>query len=228
MLEASVRYCAITLMLVVTGAGHAVHAAEDPVVADDAMPYEEFLEAASEAVRAEDARACTAEGLTGKPCRETSQAVIEERAGKAYAEHVEENAFRRRQAEDAEERHRRDRLIQGLFEDEYQRALTSVRHDINVVHLPVGTKLCSHERSAGGPRWATVDGVTEYNTVRLKLHVRTRRGDEENGTGEAVIRRHPSSPNVYELETLTVTDVRGVTDHTPLGLKKSVELCEVH
>jgi hypothetical protein len=226
MLEASVRYGAVTLMLVLTGAGHAVHAAEEPL-SDDAIRYEAFLEAASEAVRAEEARACTEEGFTGKPCRETSQAVIEERARRAYVEHMEEKAFRRRQAEDAEERHRRDRLIQVLFEDEYQRALTSVRHDINVVHLPVGSKLCAHERSGSGPGWATVDGITEHNTVRLKLHVRTRHGDEENGTGEAVIRRHPLYPDVYELETLTVTDVMGVTDHTHLGLKKSVELCEV-
>ena len=225
MFEASSPYCAITLALVLAATGHAAPS-EEPVP-DDEISYEEFLQAAKEALRIEQARICADEGFTGKPCQETSYAGIEERARKAYAEHVEEKAFRRRQAEDAEERDRRDRLIQTLFENEYRRTLLSVRHDASVVTMPVGTKLCSYERSRSSPSWAIVEGVTEHHTVQLKLYRRTARGDVENGTGEAVIRRQPLNPNLYELETLSVTDVMGVMDHTPLGLKKPVDLCEI-
>jgi hypothetical protein len=224
MCEASIRHWAMMLTLLLAGAGHAAQSAEEP---HDAMSYEDFVEAARQAVAAEDAGRCADVGVTEQSCRDSEQAIIEERARTAYADALEERAFRRRQAEDIAERDRRERLIQKLFEDEYRRALTSISEDASVVTMPVGTMFCSHERSSGWPSWATIDGVTHDHTVRLKLHRRTGRGNVENGAAEAVVRRHPLYPEMYELETLTVTDVMGVLDHTPLGLKKTVEVCHV-
>ena len=212
------------LTLVLAGTGHAGGSAAEP---DEAIRYEDFMKAAREAVMAEEARRCADEGVEAQSCRDALQAVIEQKARQAYAEDVEERAFRRRQTEDAAERARRDGLIQSLLEDEYRRTLTSISQDASVVTLPVGTTFCSHERMGGRPSWATVDAVTQYHTVRLKLHRRTGHGDVEHGAAEAVVRRHPLDPDAYELETLSVTDVMGVIDRTPLGLKKTVELCQV-
>ena len=224
MADASIRYCAISLMLLLASTGHA---AESATEAGEALRYEDFMKASREAVMAEDARRCADEGVEAQSCRDALQAVIEEKARQAYAEEVEERAFRRRQTEDAAERARRARLIETLLEEEYRRTLTSISQDASVVTLPVGTTFCSHERTGGRPSWATVEAVTQDHTVRLKLHGRTGHGDVEHGAAEAVVRRHPLDPEAYELETLSVTDVMGVMDRMPLGLKKTVELCRV-
>jgi hypothetical protein len=220
-----IRGMAITLTLLLAGTGHAAESAKDP---NDPMSYEDFVEAAREAVMAENAGHCAAEEATEQACRDTLQAIIDGRARKAYADAVEERAFRQRQAEDTAERDRRGRLIQKLFEDEYRRTLISISEDPSVVTMPVGTTFCSHGRTGGPLSWATVDGITHDHTVRLKLHRRTGHGHVENGAAEAVLRRHPLYPGeVYELETLTATDAMGVLDHTPLGSKKAVEVCDV-
>ena len=223
MCGASLRHWRLALLLMLAGAGYAGAWAKEP---NDATSYEDFIEAAREAVMAEGAGRCADEGDPAQSCRETLQALIEEKAQKAYAEDLEEKAFRRRQAEDSADRDRRARLIQKLFEDEYRRTLASISQDASVLTMPVGTALCTFERTDGSS-WATVDGVTHDHTLQLKLHRRTNHGHVESGTAEVVVRRHPLYPDVYELETLTVTDVMGVLDHMPLGAKKTVELCQI-
>jgi len=205
------------------GTGHGAELAKEP---NDAMTYEDFIEAARETVMAEGAGRCPEQGDMAQSCHETLQALIQEKAQKAYAADLEEKSFRRRQAEDTADRDRRDRLIQKLFEDEYRRALVSIGQDASVLTMPVGTAFCSGERT-GRASWATVQAVTDHHTVELKLHRRTSHGQVENGAAEAAVRRHPLYPEVYELETLTVTDVVGALDHTLLGAKKTVELCQV-